>query len=78
MGKKSFYFPHELANERVGEDNKRCIMVRVNGHSSYILTGETVELTLQEYSILLDSGLVTAKYSYALNPDFDPLRPYEA
>ena len=77
MGKKTFFFPHELSNERVGNDHKQCILVRVNGKSFYILTGENVELSLQEYSVLRDSGMITNGYSYEKVPDFDPIRRYE-
>lgn len=74
-GKKTFFFPNELANERVGNDHKRCIKVTVNGKNSFILTGENVELTEQEYAILRDSGIINGTYTYEKNPDFDPMRP---
>jgi len=74
MGKKTFFFPHELANERVGNDMERCIMIRVNGHSHNILTGKCVELTLQEYAVLRDSGMITDNYTYSKSKEFDPLK----
>ncbi|MCR4290488.1 MAG: hypothetical protein NUV86_09550 [Candidatus Scalindua sp.] len=73
MGKKTFFFPDELSNERVGNDNLRAIMVRVNGKTFNILTGQSVELSQQEFSTLKDSGMVTDKYTYSDTPEFDPL-----
>ncbi len=73
MGKKTFFFPDSLANERVGNENDRCIMVRVNGKTFNILTGKNVELSQQEFSVLKDSALITDTYTYEKNSVFDPL-----
>lgn len=78
MGKKTFFFPDNLANERVQDTHEKCIFIRVNGISHYVLTGVTVEITQQQFSILKDAGIITANYTYSTRPEFDPvLRPYE-
>jgi len=74
IGKKTFFFPNELANERVTNNLLPCILVQVNGKKHFILTGQSVELTLQEFAILKDSGMLTDKYTYQENKDFDPIR----
>jgi hypothetical protein len=73
MGKKTFFFPDSLANERFGNELKPCILVRVNGQSHFIFTGQSVELTKQDYAILRDSGMITDNYSYSESKEFDPL-----
>ena len=79
MGKKTFFFPNELANERVGNDMQPCILVRVNGQSHFIFTGKSVELSRQEFAILKDSNIITDRYLYSENKEFDPLKTsYEA
>lgn len=75
IGKKTFCFPNELANERVGNDMEPCIILRINGCVHYILTGKRVELTAQEFAILKDAGIITDNYMYTENPEFDPLKP---
>lgn len=77
MGKKQFFFPDTLSNERVGNDNHRCIMIRINGTSHFILTGVKVTITPQEFAILKDSGMVSDVAMYSVANEFDPLRPYE-
>ena len=78
MGKKTFFFPDELSNDRMQDTHEKCILVRVNGHNNYILTGKSVELTLQEFSVLKDSGIISGNYTYATRQEFDPvLKPYE-
>jgi hypothetical protein len=74
MGKKTFFFPDSLSNERVGNDNQKCIFIGANGKRLFILTGQSVELTQQEYSILRDSGLITDNYKYTEVEEFDPLK----
>ena len=74
IGKRTFFFPNELANERTGNDMKPCIVVRVNGQSHYIFTGQSVELTSQDYAILRDSGMNPDRYGGESNGEFDPLR----
>lgn len=74
MGKKTFFFPDSLSNERFGNDNERCIFVGANGKRFYIPTGRSVELTQQEYSILRDSGMITDNYKYTEVSEFDPLK----
>lgn len=75
LGKQTFFFPDDLANERVGNDFKKCILVRVNGQSHHILTGVNTELSAQDFAILRDSGIVNNIFTYTKDPYFDPLRP---
>lgn len=78
LGKQTFYIPHELSNDRVQDTHERCIFLGVNGRRLIVLTGVNVELTQQEFSILRDAGIILPNYSYAVNPEFDPIRkPYE-
>jgi hypothetical protein len=78
MGKKTFFFPDSLSNDRMMDTHERCISLLVNGNKTYIFTGKSVEITLQEFSILKDAGIITPNYTYSLNLEFDPiLRPYE-
>ena len=78
MGKKTFFFPDSLSNERIQDTHEKCIFLRVNGKSHFIFTGKKVEITEQEFAVLKDSGMITANYTYASRPEFDPIkRPYE-
>jgi hypothetical protein len=78
IGDKMFNFPDELANDRFGPTNQRCICIQVNSQKMIIPTGRPTTLTLQEFSILKDAGILSSSYTYALNAEFDPIgRPYD-
>jgi hypothetical protein len=78
VGRKTFFFPDEMSNERIINTHEKCIFLRINGQSHYIMTGKRVEITEQEFAVLKDSGMVTMNYTYASRPDFDPIkRPYD-
>lgn len=77
-GKKTFFFPDSLSNDRMRDTHEKCIFLRINGENHYIMTGIRVELTPQEFAVLRDSGMVTSSYTYASRPEFDPIgHPYE-
>ena len=78
MGKKTFFFPDSMANERIQNTLEKCIFLRINGENHWIQTGKRVEITEQEFAVLKDSGMVTMNYTYASKPEFDPIkRPYD-
>lgn len=78
IGDKKFFFPDELSNDRIPDKHKKCIFIQVNGEKHYIPTGENVSLTRQQFSTLKDSGIILPHYTYATNPEFDPIqRPYD-
>jgi hypothetical protein len=74
VGGKVFFFPDSLSNERVGNDNQKCIMLRINGKSHFILTNRNVSLTDQEFAVFRDAGMISGSISYEVNSEFDPLR----
>ncbi len=71
VGKKTFLFPLEMANEN--KNGEKVILLRVNSQASYIPVGRKVDITLQEYSLLRDIGVITNEHTYEVNPEFDPL-----
>jgi hypothetical protein len=78
FGHKTFFFPDDMANERVLNTLEKCIFLRINGENHWIMTGRRVEITEQEFAVLKDAGMVTSNYTHATRPDFDPIkRPYE-
>jgi len=77
IGKQTFFFPDDLSNDRVQNTHEKCIFLRVNGQTMLVKTGRNVELTQQEFSTLKDAGIILPNYTYAVNPEFDPIRkPY--
>lgn len=78
IGNKRFFFPDEISNERNPVTLERCILIRVNGESHYIVTGKYVEITNQEFAILKDANIIGKNISYATSSDFDPInKPYQ-
>lgn len=79
LGKKTFFFPDDLSNDRIRDTHEKCIMLTINGKVHTVLTGKNIELDKQKFSTLKDAGIILPNYTYAVNPEFDPiLKPYEA